>query len=154
MEDDLKRIIEQKTHDLISKEIILPVLNNYSDEYDERCYSLFTQELADIFEEYFPEYFDNDYFGKVGQYFYSSFWGDYIPTNMLVELIHKEVSTPYEDEEGNGVSKNFMGLEIYFSDRMDTIKYTAEDAVANTNLRLNIIKELVINISLNQLNKK
>ena len=67
MEDDLKRIIEQKTHDFISKEIILPVLNNYSDEYDERCYSLFTQELADIFEEYFPEYFDNDYFGKVGQ---------------------------------------------------------------------------------------
>ena len=60
MEDDLKRIIEQKTHDFISKEIILPVLNNYSDEYDERCYSLFTQELADIFEEYFPKEHEED----------------------------------------------------------------------------------------------
>lgn len=154
MEDDLKSIIDQKTHDFLSKEIILPVLNNYINEYDERCYSIFTQELADLFEKHFPEYFDNDYFGKVGQYFYSSFFGDYIPTNMLIELILKEVSSTYVDDEENGVSNNFMGLEVYFSDRLDTIKYIAEDAVANTNLRLDIIKELVINISLNELNRE
>jgi hypothetical protein len=154
MEDDLKRFLEEKTLSFLSKEVILPVLNSYIDGYDERCYSTFTKELADIFEETLPDYFDTDYSRKVGQYFFCSIYGEYIPTSMLIEVILEEVNFVYVDTEEDRIPRRFSGLEVYFSDHIDTIKYVAEEAVSNASLNLGIIKELVIAQTLIKLNNE
>lgn len=139
MENKLKQAVESNTVEYLKSTLILPLFRDFVKNYDERCYKIFTKELAEIFEEYQPDYFSNNYGQVIGQYFFSSLYDDYVPEEMLIEIIKAD-----EHEK-------FEGLKMYFEyfDSMDT--YIA-GMIEDYTVRFDFMDELLILITLQNLN--
>ncbi len=141
MENLLKKAVETNTVEYLKSTLISPLFKNFESNYDERCYKIFTKDLADIFEEYQPNYFSDDYSSKVGQYFFSSLYDDYVPEEMLIEIIKAE-----EHE-------NFEAVKIYFED-FDSMTTYVVDMLRDDYVRLDFMDELFILVILKNLNTK
>lgn len=141
MDDNLKKIVEKDALEFFEKNLILPVLNAFFKYDDERCYNIFTKELADILRENKPDYFYDDYHSKVGRYYFSSLWGDHVPEELLIEILQDE-----DDER-------FEGVDIYFDDHSIMDELTKE-SVDEMTIKFNFTKELINRIALHHLNSK
>lgn len=140
MDNKLKETVEKNLLGYLNNKVILPLLKD-SFNHDERCYNIFTKELADIFSEYQPEYFENDYHSRVGQYYFSAVYGDYVPEEMLIEIIKAD-----QDER-------FDGLDVIFSNYV-ALDAMAEDSVVNYIVNLDHVIEMWRIITLFHLNKE
>lgn len=141
MNNGLIQAVESKTIEYFKENIIQPLLDGFISDYDERCYKIFTKELAELFEEYLPEYFSSNHYEKVGQYFFSSLYDDYVPEEMLIEIIKAD---QHED---------FEGLKIYFED-FRAINTYVENMINDHNSRFDFFNELLIIVTLENLNKQ
>lgn len=141
MNDELNKIVVNDTLEYLKDKLILPLLDISLKNYDERCYNVFTEELANIFEEYQPEYFAGDYHSKIGEYYFRSLYDDYVPEEMLIEIIKAE-----EDDR-------FEGIKLFFAE-FDALDYIAEDFVRDMIFKFDSLDELMHLIILRQLNLK
>lgn len=127
MDYKIKEAVENNIVDFFKNNLISPTIEFFENHYDEQCYKLFTKELADLFDEYQPNYFGIEHSKYIGQYFYSSLYGEALPEDLLIDIITA-------DEH-----KDFRGLEIYFEDS-DDLKYVAEDIVKGNNESLDFFR--------------
>ena len=141
MEETLKEAVEYNTVEYLKSTLILPLFGDFIKNYDERCYKIFTKELAEIFDEYQPDYFSNNYDEMIGQYFFSSLYDDYLPEEMLIEIIKAD-----EHEK-------FEGLKIYF-EYFDSMTSHIEDMVKDYSTRLDFFDELFVLFTIQNLNIK
>lgn len=141
MNDKLNQIVVNETLEYLKTKLILPLLDFSLKNYDERCYNVFTEELANIFEEYQPEYFAADYHSKIGQYYFRSLYDDYVPEEMLIEIIKAE-----EDDR-------FEGIKIHFAE-FEALDHVVQDSVRDMTLKFDYIDELMHLIILRQLNNR
>lgn len=133
-------IVSQNVVDYLKVKLILPLIKfNADSHYDERCYRLFTAELATVFSEYQPDYFETNYHSQINKYYYSSLCGEYIPEEELTEIIIAD-----DDDR-------FDGLQVYFEDFKD-IGYQMEECLENYEFRLYDLPDLMIMFMLKELN--
>lgn len=143
MDYEIKEAVEKDTIDFFKHNLIIPIIDFFEENTDEQCYKIFTKELADLFDEYQPNYFGSEHSQYIGQYFYSSLYGDALSEPLLIEIITAD------DHE------KFNGLDVYFEDS-NTLKYQAEDIVKGNNLSLdffNFTGELFKLYTIQNLNK-
>lgn len=141
MNNGLIEAVESKTIEYFKEKLITPLFDRFISSYDERCYKIFTRELAELFEEYQPEYFSTNYNEMIGQYFFSSLYDDYVSEEMLIEIIKAD-----EHEK-------FEGLKIYFED-FSSLNTYIEDMIKDYSTRFDFFNELFILVTLENLNKK
>ncbi len=136
MENTLNQTLEY-----LKRTLFVPLFNNFLKYNDGRCYRIFTKELADLFDEYQPEYFSNDYQSRIGQHYFSSLYDDYISEEMLLEVIKA-------DEH-----EFFEGLKVYFAsfDSMDT---HISDIVNNYVTKVDFMPELFVLVTLQIMNEE
>jgi hypothetical protein len=141
MEDDLEEIVKKDVLDYLKNKLVLPVVNELLKYNDERNYKIFTEELADIFEEYQPDYFENDYHSRIGQYYFSSLYGDYVPEEMLIEIIKAQ-----DDQRFNGIEVLFAGFA--------QLDYSSQESVNEMTIKFNHTANLIRRMILHHLNEK
>jgi hypothetical protein len=140
--DKLNKIIVNDTLEFLKEKLVLPLLDVSFKNYDERCYSVFTKELADILENEAPGYFETDYISKIGQYYFRSLYDSYVPEEILIEIVKAE-----EDDR-------LEGLKIFFADTgFKVMNNVIEDSVRDLTLKFDHIDELMHLIILKELNK-
>jgi hypothetical protein len=137
--EKLNKIVVNDTLEYIKDKLILPLLDISLKNYDERSYNVFTEELANIFEEYQPAYFAGDYHEKIGEYYFRSLYDDYVPEEMLIEIIKAEAD------------ERFEGIKVYFAD-FESFNHVVEDSVRAITLKFDYMDELMHLIILRQLN--
>jgi hypothetical protein len=142
MDAKLSKEIEKNIIEYLSNKLLAPVFKMYLKYNEKPCYQIFTKELADVFDEYLYEYFETDYYSRVGQYYFSSLYGDYIPEEKLIEIIKAE---DHQVEE-------FKALEVYF-ESFNCLGNVIEESVENMEVLFQDMNRLIIVSILKELNK-
>lgn len=125
--------MDSKSHEVVFKdtvgfctaEIVEPLIKNLFSWIHVDCFKVFTVDLAEFFEEKLPEYFTLDYKAFIGEYYYSALFGDPISTELLIETIQEKTAIG-KLIISSADNDNFVGLEIYFSDHIETIRQTID----------------------------
>lgn len=135
----MENILNQ-TLEYLKRTLVVPLFNDFVKYNDDRSYRIFTKELAGLFEEYQPGYFSDDYQSRIGQYFYSSLYDDYISEEVLLEVIKA-------DEH-----EYFEGLKVYF-DSFDSMDARISEIVNDYTTKVEFMHELFVLITLQEMNK-
>lgn len=141
MEDDLEEIVKKDVLEYLKNKLVLPVVNEHLKYHDERNYKTFTTELADTFEEYLSDHFENDYHSRIGQYYFSTLYGDYVPEEMLIEIVKSQ-----DDQR-------FHGVEVLFAGFTD-LDYASQESVNDMTIKFDHTANLIRRMILHHLNEK
>lgn len=141
MEDDLEEIVKMDVLEYLKNKLVLPVVNGHLKYHDERNYKIFTKELADIFEEYQPDYFENDYHSRIGQYYFSALYGYCVPEETLIEIVKAQ-----DDQRFDGVEVIFAGFTV--------LDYSSQESVDELTIKFDHTSELIRRMILHHLNEK
>jgi hypothetical protein len=136
--------LRENVLDYLGRKLIIPLFEEFYNKYnccDDNCFRLFTEDLANDFNEWQPDYFENDYSKRIVQYYYSSLYGEPIGEDALMAIIKTE---EHED---------FNGVDILF-ECFDSIEYSIEDCLRDLVLEFNSLRELIIIMRLKELNEK
>jgi hypothetical protein len=139
--EDLEKVVKNGVLTYVNNNLVIPVMEAFFKYHDERKFRLFTKDLADLFEECLPEYFETDYHSRIGQFYYSDLYAEYVPEEMLIEI----VKTP--DHE------SFEGLRIYFA-YYGALDLSSEHTVNEMTIKFDYMDELIQVIILHHLNQK
>lgn len=130
IDQKLKEYLKNETKDFFNKNLLFPLLEDYVKHfYEEKCFNIFSANLAEVLSEYAPDWFETNYKKRIGEYFYSSFYGDPLDEDTLIKILKSDKS------------ETFDALNIYFED-FESIKFNLEDeSIKNSRIYFDYIPE-------------